>query len=243
MIAPPPKTGGTKPALWVRVMQPKILLPLMIFLAVLMVGVRVNDMWVTATTGKSFQAVPPAVAEVKTAEATPKPSAEPAAPPAPAPAATPKPEPKPRAAERDDDKTQGEEVDTTLLKQLSERRLQLDARSTSLDQREAMIKVAETRVDQKIREMETLRTQLQGMVNQANTEQAAQIDNLVKIYEAMKPTEAARIFETLELPTLMGVIEKMKPARTAAVMAAMPPEKAKEITVALTKKDQLPQIK
>ena len=73
--------------------------------------------------------------------------------------------------------------------------------------------------------------------------QTAQLDNLVKIYETMKPEEAAKIFDTLDMPILLGVIQKMKPARTAPIMAKMPPEKAKEVTVALTKQDQLPQVK
>jgi flagellar motility protein MotE (MotC chaperone) len=59
----------------------------------------------------------------------------------------------------------------------------------------------------------------------------------------MKPKEAAKIFETLEMPVLLGVVQKMKPARTAAVMAEMNPEKAKDVTIALTKQDQLPQVK
>jgi flagellar motility protein MotE (MotC chaperone) len=112
-----------------------------------------------------------------------------------------------------------------------------------MDSREAMIKVAEQRVDQKIKEMEILRAQLQTMVSQADAAQQTQIENLVKIYETMKPKEAARIFEALDMHVLLGVVQRMKPARTAAVMAEMAPEKAKEITVALTKQDQLPQIK
>ena len=130
-----------------------------------------------------------------------------------------------------------------LIKQLSDRRSQLDQRARTLDGRETLIKVAEQRVGQKIKEMETLRAQLQTMVNTASAAQQVQIDNLVKIYETMKPKEAAKIFESLEMPVLLGVVQKMKPARTAAVMAEMSPEKAKEITVALTKQDQLPQIK
>ena len=81
------------------------------------------------------------------------------------------------------------------------------------------------------------------MVGTANEAQQAQLENLVKIYETMKPDEASRILETLDMPILLGVIQRMKPARTAPIMAKMNPEKAKEITSALTKQDQLPQIK
>ena len=119
----------------------------------------------------------------------------------------------------------------------------LDKRAKELDTREALIKVAEQRVDQKIKEMEKLRQQLQAMVNQVGETQAAQLDNLVKIYETMKPKDAAKIFEALDMPVLLNVIQRMKPKSVAPIMASMAPQKAKEVTVALTKQDQLPQAK
>lgn len=217
--------------------QPRYVLPLMMFLGVLMVGLRVGDLWLAATTGPAF--APVTVAQAETAKEAPKEEHAkdvPAAKPEPASEATAKKEAPPA-----DEETSSAEME--LVKQLSDRRDQLDKRAKSLDTREALIRVAEQRVDQKIREMETLRTQLQAMVSQASAAQQAQLDNLVKIYETMKPKEAAKIFETLEMPVLLGVVQKMKPQRTAAVMAEMNPEKAKEITVALTKQDQLPQVK
>ena len=138
----------------------------------------------------------------------------------------------------DDDSSPAE---MEVLKQLSNRRDQLDRRAHDLDTRESLIKVGEQRVDQKIKEMESLRLQLQAMVNQISSAQQTQIENLVKIYETMKPADAAKIFEALDMPVLLNVIQRMKPKSTAPIMAAMAPEKAKEVTIALTKQDQLPQ--
>ena len=76
--------------------------------------------------------------------------------------------------------------------------------------------------------METLRKQLQSMVNQVSEAQAAQLENLVKIYETMKPEEAARIFETLDMPVLLGVVQRMKPARTAPIWRKWPPKRPRK---------------
>lgn len=229
--------------------SPRHLLPLMMFLGVLIIGARFMDLWDVAFHGDIFQAVTPSQAATEP-EKESVPEIHPPSMAAPQETAKTNETDKTAAAptgasagpalrrENDDPSLESE-----LVKQLTERRNQLDQRARSLDSREALIKVAEQRVDQKIKEMETLRAQLQAMVNQAGAAQQTQIDNLVKIYETMKPKEAAKIFEALELPVLLGVIQKMKPARTAAVMAEMAPEKAKEITVALTKQDQLPPIK
>jgi flagellar motility protein MotE (MotC chaperone) len=214
-----------------NISNPRYLLPLMIFFGVLTVGVRVGDLWDAASSGRMF--TPTAMAETKpdAAAKTDAPPADAAKPASDSSAAAPS----------DDGDVSPAEME--VLKQLSDRRDQLDKRAKELDSREALIKVAEQRVDQKIKEMETLRVQLQSMVNQGSEAQAAQIENLVKIYETMKPDDAARIFEQLDMPVLLGVIQKMKPARTAPILAKMAPEKAKEITTALTKRDQLPQIK
>ncbi len=226
-----------------RVAHPKVFLPLIMFLSVLLVGVRVNELWTVMADGKVFPVVATASAA---AEAAPAPAAAPSPPPVTtegkdaqgAGAAVPAAASAPEAALDDASSAEAE-----LIKQLTDRRDQLEKRNHALDAREALIRVAEQRVDQKIKEMETLRTQLQSMVNQAGAAQQQQLDNLVKIYETMKPKEAAKIFMTMELPVLLGVVQRMKPQRTAPIMAEMDPEKAKEITVALTKQDQLPPVK
>lgn len=221
--------------------SPRHLLPLMIFMGVLIMGVRIGDIWQTLHSGHMNP--PQALAETKSETPAPAPTPSPAtaekseAPPA-------KDQPladRPVLSSAPDAEMSPAEM--KLLEQLSQRRSQLDARTKEIDTREELIKITEKRVDQKIKEMDKLRLQLQTMVDQLGQSQNAQIENLVKIYETMKPEEAARIFETLEMPVLLGVIQRMKPKSTAPIMAKMAPEKAKELTVALTKQDQLPQIK
>lgn len=215
-------------------LSPRLILPLIVVLGVMVMGMRAADMWDTFASGK-LSLHPARAEDAPSAKAAPAKSAPPA------PQANDTLVEPPISGPPPDADASPAELD--VLKQLSDRREQLEKRSRDLDTREALIKVTEQRVDQKIKEMETLRVQLQSMVNQAGEAQQAQLDNLVKIYETMKPDEAARIFETLDMPVLLGVIQHMKPAHTALIMAKMPPEKAKEITVNLTKQDQLPQIK
>lgn len=222
---------------------PRLLLPLVIFLGVTVMGLRVVDMVDLASSGRLTGAQ--AQAASKDAEKHETPQSKPAEthaaePKAAEPKAAEKPAEAPAEIEFDDDASPAERE---VLKQLAGRREQLDKRARDLDSREMLIKVTEQRVEQKIKELESLRQQLQSMVNNANEAQQVQIENLVKIYETMKPDEAAKIFETLDMPVLLGVIQKMKPARTAPIMAKMAPEKAREVTVALTKQDQLPQVK
>lgn len=213
-------------------LPPRLILPMMIVVGVSIIGLRTGDIWTSLREGKAFPPVAQAQAEEKKPQDGETVKAE-------APAAKEEAQAtKPAAANKEAATPEGD-----LYRQLVGRRDQLDKRAQELDSREALIKIAEDRVDQKLKEMETLRTQIQTLLGQASAAQQTQLENLVKIYETMKPKEAAKIFETLDMPVLMGVVQRMKPAKTAAVMAEMNPQKAKEITTALTKQDQLPQLK
>ena len=146
---------------------PRIVLPFMIFMGVLLVGLRLHDIWESASSGKMFAAIAPSQAESKKEDKPPTKAVDA------------KPEPtkaaaeaqKPARQEVDSEERELSESELLLASKLAERRNQLDKREQELLTRENLITVAEQRVDQKIKEMETLRTQLQNMVNQANANQ------------------------------------------------------------------------
>ncbi|TWB34809.1 flagellar motility protein MotE (MotC chaperone) [Nitrospirillum viridazoti] len=250
------KDEAPKVPLWRRLRVR--LLPVTIFAAVLLLGARAGDMWWTLTVGAAPPDVPAAKAQSpapeKPASQTPAgqtPAAAPAKP-AEAPAAKPaegaakgeakaeggKPEPS-------GSPTDGQTFtpkDVELLQRLAERREALDSRERDLDQREAMLQVATQRLDQKLAEMQALKKQLDGLVNQVNADQAQQLDSLVKIYETMKPAEAARIFEAMDDKVLLNVISRMKEAKAAPVLAAMTPKRAEQVTTMLADRKRLPSV-
>ena len=126
-----------------------------------------------------------------------------------------------------------------VLQQLSARRQTLDARADELDRRADLLRAGEARLDQKLREMKEMQTLLQGLLKSQDAQQEAQMRSLVKIYENMKPRDAARIFEELEMATLLPVVERMGERRLAPVMADMNPAKARKITEELARLRQL----
>ena len=60
----------------------------------------------------------------------------------------------------------------------------------------------------------------------------------MKIYETMKPHDAARIFEQLDMPVLLGVFGHMKERNAAPILAAMDPTKARAVTLALAERNE-----
>jgi flagellar motility protein MotE (MotC chaperone) len=53
------------------------------------------------------------------------------------------------------------------------------------------------------------------------------------MYEAMKPKDAARVFDRLPLDVLVPLVAKMSPRKMAEVLAVMQPDSAERLTVAL----------
>jgi hypothetical protein len=54
--------------------------------------------------------------------------------------------------------------------------------------------------------------------------------SLVKTYEAMKPKDAANIFNGMEDGILLDIAKSMKPATLAAIMSTMTPKRAEALT-------------
>jgi flagellar motility protein MotE (MotC chaperone) len=132
------------------------------------------------------------------------------------------------------------QAEIDLLQQLAERREILDSRESGIDRRVGLIKAAETRIDKKIKDLQALQVTIEGLIKTYDDQQAKKMESLVKIYEAMKPKDAARIFGELDMDTLLLVAERMKERKLAPVMAKMSPTKAKEMTVELSRLRQLP---
>ena len=127
-----------------------------------------------------------------------------------------------------------------LLQALSQRREELEQRAREVDEREVLLKAAEQRIEQKIRELENLQASIEALLVKHDEQTEAQIASLVKIYESMKPKQAARIFEELDMEVLLEVIERMKERKSAPILAQMNPQRAKTVTLELAQRRELP---
>lgn len=216
-------------------------LPLTIFAATLMLTVRVGDIWqgVDTLLERGIR-----VSEAK-AQATP--AAEPAKD-APEAAAVPA---DPTAGEAGtvredptrlitDDPTLLTPAEIEILLRLAERRDELEKRERELQAREGLLHAAEIRIDRRVAELEQLRGVINERIQVFDKQQEEKLGSLVKIYESMKPKDAARIFQDLEMTTLLDVVERMKERKLAPIMAQMNPERAREVTVELRALRELP---
>ena len=121
----------------------------------------------------------------------------------------------------------------TVLLELRQRRQELDARDATLATRESVLAAAEQKVSARVTELQSLQKKLEALEATRKEREDASWQGLVKLYEAMKPRDAATIFNDLELPVLLQVVDRMKEAKAAPVLAAMQPDKARDLTTKL----------
>ena len=125
------------------------------------------------------------------------------------------------------------EAERATLQDLRTRRSQLDAQSTRLDEREAILSAAERRLTDRIQQLTALQTKLEELEKERKEREQANWNGLVKTYETMRPRDAAVIFNDLETPILMQVLDRMKAAKAAPILAAMIPDRARAATAQL----------
>jgi flagellar motility protein MotE (MotC chaperone) len=135
-----------------------------------------------------------------------------------------------------DDMSRG---DLKILQELAQRRRELDQRERDLAMRDGLLKAAEKRVEEKIAELAAMKAKLEALVKQREEQQNAQVKSLVKIYENMKPKDAAQIFDQLDMGILVELMANMKEAKSAPIMAAMDPKRAKDVTARLLNRKAL----
>lgn len=129
-----------------------------------------------------------------------------------------------------------------IIQSLSTRRKELDARDADFSTTLPLMVAAEQKLDAKVQALTAIKAEIQGMLGQVDAKAKAETDRLVAVYSAMRPREAAAVFNTLSDDVRLPVAAAMRPRTLAAVMAQMPPAKAQELTEKLARRFEAQQL-
>jgi len=121
-------------------------------------------------------------------------------------------------------------AERALLERLQERRQELDTRARELDVRESLLAAAEKKLETKTTEQKP--NDGKGGAGR-NDDPDTRFKGVVTMYETMKPKDAAKIFDRLEIRVLLDVASQINPRVMSAILAQMTPEAAERLTVEL----------
>lgn len=123
-----------------------------------------------------------------------------------------------------------------VLQSLGARRGQLDKREQDLDVQLALMAAAEAKLDAKIKALTGMKGDIAKLMVDADAKEQAEIDRLVKVFEIMKPKDAAPRMVLLDDSVRLPVAAKMKERALSPILANMPPTEAKKLTEALARR-------
>ncbi len=127
-------------------------------------------------------------------------------------------------------------AEVEILQELAQRRAAIDKRSRDLAERESLLQAAEKQIEKKLQELKQLQGAVEATLKRHDDDDDVRKKSLVKIFEGMKPPEAARIFEQMELAQLVDIIERMKERSVSPIMAQLHPVRARQVAAELAKR-------
>lgn len=110
-----------------------------------------------------------------------------------------------------------------------------------LDRERAELDLTREAVRQETERLTALRDELRGVLDQLIGAETAELTRLVAVYEAMKPEEAARLLDGLDMSVTMMIFATMQERRAGPILARMSPVRAQAISRILVEMAKLPE--
>jgi flagellar motility protein MotE (MotC chaperone) len=123
-----------------------------------------------------------------------------------------------------------------ILERLQARRQELEARAREIDIRENLLKSAEKRIEGRVEELKAVESRIGAATEQKKEVEDARLKGLVTMYEGMKPKDAAKVFDRLEMPVLFEIASKIAPRKMSDILGLMSPEAAERLTVEMARR-------
>lgn len=120
-----------------------------------------------------------------------------------------------------------------LLAALQARGRSLDTREAAVRERELALKLVAQEAENKITVLTSAEEDLRRMIAVTKSASENDVAQLTKVYESMKPKQAAALFEKMDPVFAAGFLARMRPEVAADVLTGLSPEAANGISVIL----------
>lgn len=120
-----------------------------------------------------------------------------------------------------------------MLSALQERDTILTARETALRDRMQALRLTDQEVSRKLEALARAEEDLRQMIALAESASEDDLSRLTRVYENMKPKQAAALFEEMDPSFAAGFLARMRPESAAAIMAGLSPGAAHTFSVVL----------
>ncbi|OCK54080.1 flagellar protein FlbB [Bradyrhizobium sp. LMTR 3] len=123
-----------------------------------------------------------------------------------------------------------------ILERLQARRQELEQRAREIEIRESLLKSAEKRIEGRVEEIKATEARISTASGQKAEQDAARFKGIITMYEGMKPKDAAKVFDRLEMSVLYEIASQIAPRKMSDILGLMQPEAAERLTVELARR-------
>jgi flagellar motility protein MotE (MotC chaperone) len=127
-------------------------------------------------------------------------------------------------------------AERAILERLQARRQELEARAREIDIRESLLKAAEKRIESKVEEVKAVEARISAASGQNKEADSTRLKNIVTMYEGMKPKDAAKVFDRLDMSVLLDIATQIAPRKMSDILGLMVPEAAERLTVEMARR-------
>lgn len=120
-----------------------------------------------------------------------------------------------------------------MLKGFQRREARLEEREKAMADREQALDQADRQIDSKLTRLEAAEEELRQTLAMADAAAETDVDRLTKVYENMKPKQAAALFEEMAPEFAAGFLGRMRAEAAAGIMAGLSPQAAHTFSVVL----------
>ena len=124
-----------------------------------------------------------------------------------------------------------------LMTALQQRAKELDAEEARLADRRQSLGVAEAKLSEQLAAFDKAQKNLEKTLAMADQAAEKDIARMTTVYENMKPADAARIFEKMDVNFAAGLLARMRPDVAAKVLTGMKAENAYAVTLTIASRN------
>jgi flagellar motility protein MotE (MotC chaperone) len=108
---------------------------------------------------------------------------------------------------------------------------EIEARTNALDQRAISLSTQDAEIQQRLNELEAIESRLNKRWQDMTAEAEMDITHLAQMYGAMKPDQAAQIFDKMDPSFAAGFLRELKSEQAGLILARMDANKAYAVSI------------
>jgi flagellar motility protein MotE (MotC chaperone) len=132
------------------------------------------------------------------------------------------------------------EVPEEVLQSLTRERELVVLQQAEMEKRRAEIALAEERLRIEQESLSELKSSIEVLLARIDASQTDDLNRLIAFYKNMKPADAARIIDDLDIETTIMILGTMNPRVAAPILAKVSPVRARAVSKIILERSQLP---